>query len=132
MQVLFFDRNNDEIIYINKTYQGIRAIGVSVLVAISGSLFINGALSPLTRPPGTISSQCLPIYIENIGQGKHDSDTDAYDSEGSNVSKSEWKLLYNLAKDEDGFLQKDTKAVEQNGVPLYSYTQKAEQATASG
>ncbi|KAF3331545.1 putative peroxygenase 4 [Carex littledalei] len=165
MHAAFFDRDNDGIIYIKETYQGLRAIGVNVAVAVAGSLFINGALSPLTRPPGTGSSPLLPIYIENISKGKHGSDTDAYDSDGKFVpekfeeifttyaktnpnalssqelenmlqgnqepgdvkgrvgSRAEWMLLYNLAKDEDGFLQKDTVKSVYDGSLFYKLEQ---------
>ncbi|KAJ4764043.1 Caleosin [Rhynchospora pubera] len=169
MHASFFDRNKDGMVTLKETYQGMRAIGCSVPVSAAGSLFINGFLSPKTRPPGKSASASLPIYIENINKGKHGSDTDSYDSQGRFVpekfeqifmkyaktnpnaltskelddmlkgnkdpgdtkgpiaAQGEWRLLYDLAKDKDGFLQKDTIRGVYDGSLFY----KLEQARSS-
>ncbi|KAJ3699353.1 hypothetical protein LUZ61_003058 [Rhynchospora tenuis] len=169
MHASFFDRNKDGIVTLKETYEGMRAIGCSVPVSAGGALFINGLLSPKTRPPGKSASASLPIYIENISKGKHGSDTDSYDSQGRFVpekfeqifikyaktnpnaltskelddmlqankdsgdtkgqiaAQGEWKLLYDLAKDKDGFLQKDTIRGVYDGSLFY----KLEQARSS-
>ncbi|XP_078160418.1 putative peroxygenase 4 isoform X3 [Carex rostrata] len=168
MHVAFFDRDNDGIIYIEETYQGLRALGVDAALAVAGSLFVNGGLNSPTRPPGTGTSPSLPIYISNISKGKHGSDTDAYDSDGKFVpekfeqiftkyaktnpnalssqelddmlqanqepgdvkgcagSTAEWKLLYSLAKDKDGFLQKDTVKSVYDGSLFYKLAQNTQ------
>ncbi|GKF24063.1 caleosin-related, EF-hand domain pair containing protein, partial [Tanacetum coccineum] len=38
---VFFDRNNDGVIYPWETYQGLRAIGGSFLLSVGGAIFIN-------------------------------------------------------------------------------------------
>ncbi|XP_074567759.1 putative peroxygenase 4 isoform X2 [Curcuma longa] len=147
--VAFFDRNNDGIIYPSETYQGFRAIGCGVVLSAVSAVFINGFLSPKTNP-GKSPFPYFPIYVKNIQEGKHGSDTGVYDSEGRFVASkfeeifqkhamtnpealsskelkemlkanqepndrkgglaswTEWRVLYNLCKDKEGFLHKDT------------------------
>ena len=46
-----------------------------------------------------------------------------FDSAGS---RAEWKILYSLAKDEDGFLQKDTVKSVYDGSLFYKLTQNTQ------
>ncbi|KAI4975796.1 hypothetical protein ZWY2020_049403 [Hordeum vulgare] len=156
----FFDRNRDGIIYPSETYQGLRAIGCGVVVSAAGAAFINAFLAPTTVPANVKPPAFkFPIYVKTIQQGKHGSDTDVYDTNGSFVPEKfeeifkkhahtrpdaltskelgemlkanrdpkdfkgrvgafgEWRLLYALCKDKDGFLHKETvKAVYDGSV----------------
>ncbi|KAK4400085.1 putative peroxygenase 4 [Sesamum angolense] len=147
--VMFFDRNNDGIIYPSETFQGFRAIGCGVLLSSVAAVFINMGLSRKTRP-GKPFSLHFPIEVKNIHMAKHGSDSGVYDKEGrfvptkfeeifikhactypnaltSNELKAfmksnrepkdyggwlagytEWKILYDLCKDENGLLHKET------------------------
>ncbi|KAJ4816748.1 Caleosin-related family protein [Rhynchospora pubera] len=166
MHASFFDRDKDGIITMKETYQGMRALGYSYAISVASALFINGALSRKTRPPETPATITLPIYINNIKNGKHGSDTDAYDSNGRFVPKkfekilkkyaktnpnaltegeldnmlqgnkdagdttgqiaarAEWNLLYRIAKDKDGLLQKDTVRGVYDGSLFFKLEQK--------
>ncbi|KAG8076248.1 hypothetical protein GUJ93_ZPchr0006g45308 [Zizania palustris] len=148
--VAFFDRNKDGIIYPSETYEGFRAIGAGVALSAASALFINGGLGPKTMPENAKARFKLPIYVSNIHNGKHGSDSGVYDESGRFVPEkfeqifkkhahtrpdaltgkelkellqanreakdfkgwlggfTEWKVLYHLCKDKDGFLHKDT------------------------
>nr|XP_010917507.1 probable peroxygenase 4 [Elaeis guineensis] len=79
--VSFFDRNKDGVIYPKETYEGFRAIGFGVTLSSLSSVLIHGFLSPKTNN-GTIPATLLPILVANIQNGKHGSDTGAYDTTG--------------------------------------------------
>nr|GMD70515.1 probable peroxygenase 5 isoform X1 [Ipomoea batatas] len=82
--VMFFDTNNDGVIYPWETYRGFRRIGSGFLLSIGITIFIHVILSSRTRP-GKWPSPLFPIVVKNIKHGKHGSDTGAYDSEGKFV-----------------------------------------------
>ncbi|XP_058724449.1 probable peroxygenase 5 isoform X2 [Vicia villosa] len=145
----FFDLNKDGLIYPSETYQAMREIGSGRMLATAAAVFINGALSQVTRP-GKPPSPLFPIEVKNIKLAKHGSDSGVYDSEGRFVESKfeeifikhahshpnaltqdeldefiksnrdpkdthgstggfvEWKVLYQLAKDKNGLLQKET------------------------
>ncbi|KAJ1418401.1 Caleosin-related [Sesbania bispinosa] len=48
------------------------------------------------------------FQVKNIQLAKHGSDTGVYDTQGRIGSLVEWKVLYKLAKDKNGLLQKET------------------------
>ncbi|KAI3453164.1 hypothetical protein Pfo_009827 [Paulownia fortunei] len=79
--VMFFDRNNDGIIYPSETFQGFRAIGCGLLLSSAAAVFINLGLSRKTRP-GKSFSLHFPIEVKNIHMAKHSSDSGVYDKEG--------------------------------------------------
>lgn len=147
--VAFFDRDNDGVVYPEETIEGLRAIGISLPVAMASAPGIHATSSLKTRP-GKLPSARLPIEIANIALAKHGSDTDIYDDQGNFVESRfeetfnkyarknpnawtwdelmemviankdlldltgqtaatvEWGLLYEIAKDKDGLLQKET------------------------
>ncbi|XP_010319388.1 probable peroxygenase 5 [Solanum lycopersicum] len=84
--VMFFDINNDGIIYPWETYQGFRKIGSNIFLSIFASFFINFGLSRKTRP-GKGPSLLFPIEVKNIKLAKHTSDSGVYDSEGRFVQE---------------------------------------------
>ncbi|KAK6146736.1 hypothetical protein DH2020_020605 [Rehmannia glutinosa] len=79
--VMFFDRNNDGIIYPSETFQGFREIGCGLLLSSVAAVFINLGLSGKTRP-GKPFSIHFPIEVKNIHMAKHGSDSGVYDKEG--------------------------------------------------
>ncbi|XP_058724447.1 probable peroxygenase 4 isoform X3 [Vicia villosa] len=129
--------------------KAMREIGSGMMLSTAAAVFINGALSQITRP-GKFPSPLFPIEVKNIKLGKHGSDTGVYDSEGRFVESKfeeifikhahthpnalthdeldeliktnrepqdiqgriggfvEWEVLYTLAKDKNGLLQKET------------------------
>ncbi|KAL8520872.1 hypothetical protein ACS0TY_011432 [Phlomoides rotata] len=79
--VMFFDRNNDGLIYPSETFQGFRAIGCGLLLSSVAAVFINLGLSRKTRP-GKAFCLHFPIEVKNIHLSKHTSDSGVYDKEG--------------------------------------------------
>nr|ABK26466.1 unknown [Picea sitchensis] len=145
----FFDKDKDGIIYPSDTYKGFRAIGFNVILTLVATVIIHVAFSYYTLP-GWIPSLKLPIYIDNIHNAKHGSDTEGYDTEGRFVpdkfdaifskyatkepnkltfmeiqcmlkanrnsndplgwgaAELEWVFLYLIAKNKEGFLEKES------------------------
>ncbi|KAK4423398.1 putative peroxygenase 4 [Sesamum alatum] len=154
--VMFFDRNNDGVIYPSETFQGFRAIGCGVLLSSVAAVFINMGLSRKTRPGKSFSPR-FPIEVKNIQMAKHTSDSGVYDKEGRFVPTkfeeifikharthphaltsdelkafmksnrepkdyggwlagyTEWKILYELCKDENGLLHEETVRAAYDG-----------------
>ncbi|MCJ1393328.1 hypothetical protein MMC18_006200 [Xylographa bjoerkii] len=80
--VLFWDRNNDNIITPYDVYTGFRELGFSMIFSFGG-LLINIFFSYPTR----LAHSYLPdplfrIYVDSIHKAKHGSDTGIYDSDG--------------------------------------------------
>ncbi|KAF0932547.1 hypothetical protein E2562_010430 [Oryza meyeriana var. granulata] len=93
----FFDRDNDGIVSLSETYDGLRALGLGTGLSSLSAAFINGALSPKTRPDNATSPR-LSIYIENIHKGIHGSDSGTYDSEGRFVAEKFEEIFTKHAK----------------------------------
>ncbi|XP_073022095.1 probable peroxygenase 4 [Primulina eburnea] len=83
--IMFFDRDNDGIIYPWETFQGFRAIGCGIFLSSMASLLINISLSRKTRPGKPFSFK-FPIEVKNIHLAKHGSDSGVYDKRGRFVS----------------------------------------------
>lgn len=80
--VLFWDRDNDNIIHPHDVYNGFRELGFSIPFSI-GSLLIPLFFSYPTR----LGHSYLPdplfrIFVKDIHKAKHGSDTGIYDSDG--------------------------------------------------
>ncbi|KAE9605303.1 putative plant seed peroxygenase [Lupinus albus] len=114
----FFDRNHDGIIYPKETFEGLRAIGLGVLLSTVGANFINLGLSQITRP-GKAPSPLLPIEIQNIQLGKHGSDSGTYNTEGGFVSSKFEEIFSKHAKKNPNALTYDEllEFVKSNRVP---------------
>ncbi|XP_073046187.1 probable peroxygenase 5 isoform X3 [Primulina eburnea] len=56
--IMFFDRDNDGIIYPSETFQGFRAVGCGIFLSSLASLFINVSLSRKTRPIDIAMEAC--------------------------------------------------------------------------
>ncbi|GJR73681.1 putative caleosin-related, EF-hand domain pair containing protein [Tanacetum coccineum] len=104
---VFFDRNNDGVIYPWETYQGLRAIGGSFLLSIGGAIFINVALSGMTRPGKRFPNLLFPIEIQNITLAKHGSDSDTYDTSGRFVPSKFEEIFSKYARTNPDYLTKD-------------------------
>src|SRR5262249_50378581 len=83
--VAFFDRNHDGIIYLNKTIEGFRAVGLNAAFSYASAFLIYKTLSLITSP-GQPPSPNLPIEIENISLAKHGSDSGVYDTQGNFIA----------------------------------------------
>ncbi|GKE08458.1 caleosin-related, EF-hand domain pair containing protein [Tanacetum coccineum] len=104
---VFFDRNNDGVIYPWETYQGLRAIGGGFLISVGGAIFIHLVLSGLTRPGKWFPNLLFPIEIQNITLGKHGSDSDTYDSSGRFVPSKFEEIFSKYACTNPDYVTKD-------------------------
>ncbi|KAI3831925.1 hypothetical protein MKX03_000258 [Papaver bracteatum] len=78
----FFDRDKNGVIYPCETFQGLRAIGLGMIISLGGAVLINMVFSGKTRP-GKFPSLLFPIEVKNIAKGMHTSDSGVYDAEGN-------------------------------------------------
>ncbi|KAL8053021.1 hypothetical protein ABFX02_05G044500 [Erythranthe guttata] len=128
--VMFFDRNNDGIIYPSETFQGFRAIGCGLLLSSVASVFINLGLSQKTRPGKPFSFK-FPIEVKNIKMAKHTSDSGVYDKEGRFVptrfeevfAKHALTHPHSLTSDELKNLLKSNREPKDYGGWLAGYTE---------
>ncbi|CAL5019436.1 unnamed protein product [Urochloa decumbens] len=97
MHAAFFDRNGDGVVTPSETYGAFRALGFGFSVSTSSAAFINGALGSKCRPENATLSK-LDIYIEDIQNGKHGSDTGSYDAEGRFVPEKFEEIFAKHAK----------------------------------
>nr|GEV41632.1 caleosin-related, EF-hand domain pair [Tanacetum cinerariifolium] len=119
---VFFDRNNDGVIYPGKLTKilklfmrvlnleciiGLRAIGGSFLLSVGGAIFINVALSGMTRPGKRFPNLLFPIEIQNITLAKHGSDSDTYDTSGRFVPSKFEEIFSKYARTNPDYLTKD-------------------------
>ncbi|XP_076888680.1 putative peroxygenase 4 [Bidens hawaiensis] len=95
--VVFFDRNNDGVIYPWETFQGFRAIGSGILLSSFAAFFINVGLSGKTRPGTKCPNLLFPINIENIKMAKHGSDSGVYDAHGRFVPSKFEEIFHKYA-----------------------------------
>jgi peroxygenase len=95
----FFDRDQDGVIKMGETRQGLRALGAGQILAAFGALFINGLLGPKTAGAATTK-----IEVAKIAGGKHDSDTDVFDEKGNVDPKAFDALFATHDKDKSGSL----------------------------
>ncbi|CAL5019437.1 unnamed protein product [Urochloa decumbens] len=93
----FFDRDGDGVVTLSETYGAFRALGFGFGLSTVSAAFINGALGSKCRP-GNATSSKLDIYIEDIQNGKHGSDTGSYDTEGSFVTEKFEEIFAKHAK----------------------------------
>lgn len=93
----FFDRNGDGVVSFEETYGAFRALGFGFGMSSFSAAFINGALGSKCRPQNATSSK-LDIYIEDIQNGKHGSDSGSYDTEGRFVPEKFEAIFANHAK----------------------------------
>ncbi|CAD6210235.1 unnamed protein product [Miscanthus lutarioriparius] len=131
----FFDRNGDGVIYPWETFQGLRAIGCGLPAIIHG-LDTDQPLPQLSHSAGMVTFSFAVHPYKEHPQGFDPSKFDAifskygrthpnaltrdelgsmlqgnrntYDFPGWMAAAGEWFLLYSLAKDKDGLLQRET------------------------
>lgn len=73
--VMFFDGNQDGVIRVGETRKGLKALGLGGIQAALSAVVIHLGLSKTW-------DGFLKISVDRIAQGKHDSDTDAFDEKG--------------------------------------------------
>ncbi|THH11894.1 hypothetical protein EW146_g7881 [Bondarzewia mesenterica] len=81
--VLFWDRDNDGVIWPSDTFIGFRELGFNVIFSILSTIIINVFLSLPTRLPHSyLPDPFFRVYVSTIHKDKHGSDSGLYDTEG--------------------------------------------------
>lgn len=88
--VAFFDRDQDGVLTVSETAQGLRALGQNRFVAAGAAALIHLGLAK----PVNDSYFKLDMKIADIQKGKHDSDTDVYTATGQ-VDQARFEKLFN-------------------------------------
>jgi len=104
IHVDFFDRDGDGYITVGETYDSLIKLGFGGIRSWGFALAINGGLGLST---GASWWAPLTINTANIHQGKHDSDTDVYDTAGNFVASKFEALFAKYDVDGDGALSKE-------------------------
>jgi peroxygenase len=81
--VLFWDRDNDNIIYPQDVYNGFREIGFSIPFALTALLIPIFFSYPTRLGHSYLPDPLFRIYVDSIHKAKHGSDTGAYDLKGN-------------------------------------------------
>lgn len=81
--VLFWDRDNDQIIYPQDVYNGFREIGFSIPFSITALLIPFYFSYPTRLGHSYIPDPLFRIYLDSIHKAKHGSDTGVYDLKGN-------------------------------------------------
>ncbi|KAL6635082.1 hypothetical protein ACP70R_027753 [Stipagrostis hirtigluma subsp. patula] len=103
--VAFFDRDHNGIVTFDETYEGLQAIGLSPVRAKGSAVIINFGLGAKTRPDP--DSSRMDIYIANIKQAIHGSDTGSYDPEGRFIPEKLDEMFAKHGKTVPGAMTKD-------------------------
>ncbi|KAL7750439.1 hypothetical protein RI367_004213 [Sorochytrium milnesiophthora] len=81
--VSFFDRNKDGIIYPWETYQGFRALGFNIPIAVTSALAFHVLhVSYPTQDSWVPRDPFLSVIVRNAHRAKHGSDTESFDTSG--------------------------------------------------
>jgi len=102
---LFWDRDNDGIIYPSDTYIGFRELGYNIIFSFLALLIIHINFSYPTRLAFSyIPDPFFRLYIKSIHKCKHGSDSSTYDPEGRFIPQSFENMFSKYDKDHDNAL----------------------------
>jgi len=101
--VLFWDRDNDGVIYPNDTYVGFRRLGFNILISIGAIFVIHGTFSYPSQP-GWLPHPLFAIFIKNMHRTKHGSDSETYDTEGRFVPQKYEEIFSKYDRENKGGL----------------------------
>lgn len=81
--VLFWDRDNDGMIWPTDTFVGFRDLGFNIAFSLLSTFIINFFFSLPTRLPYSyVPDPFFRVYVPTIHKSKHGSDSGVYDTEG--------------------------------------------------
>ncbi|KAK9368822.1 Caleosin related protein-domain-containing protein [Lipomyces kononenkoae] len=99
--ILFWDRDQDGIIYPVDVYRGFRDLGFNILISMIAPITVSIGVSYATRLAHTYwPDPYLRIYIDSIHKAKHGSDSGVIDSEGRFVPQNFENLFAKYAKED--------------------------------
>lgn len=101
--VMFWDRDNDGVIYPWDTFVGFRRLGFGYLISTLAVPFIHGSFSYPTLKTW-IPDPRFPIYLDRIHRTKHGSDSEVYDTEGRFVPQKFEEIFSKYDKGRKGGL----------------------------
>lgn len=85
--IAFFDSDNDGVIWPIDTFHGFQKLGFDKSVAMIQAVAIHVPNSKHTLPDGQLFDPRFPIYIKNIHNAKHGSDTGSFSTTGDFVQR---------------------------------------------
>ena len=100
----FFDRNSNGQITLGETYDGLRALGFGRIRSSAFAFAINAGLG---RATGASWWSPLTVNVDKIELGKHDSDTDVYDTNGRFNQEKFEAVFTKFDNNQDGALSED-------------------------
>jgi peroxygenase len=97
----YFDRNHDGVVNMFDTFWGFWKLGFNTLFCIGAVFVIHASFSlATTRWPDPF----LRIYVDNINNAKHGSDSGVYDTEGRFIPQKFEEIFAKWDKDHDDFM----------------------------
>lgn len=101
--IMFWDRDNDGIIWPQDTFIGFRRLGFGYLISTMAVPFIHGSFS---WPSGErwLPEWGFPIYVDRVHRAKHGSDSETYDTEGRYVPTKFESIFTKFDKENKGGL----------------------------
>eukprot|EP00198_Chlamydomonas_reinhardtii_P006031 XP_001695367.1 predicted protein [Chlamydomonas reinhardtii] len=103
--VMFWDRDNDGVIYPLDTFIGFRRLGFNLIISALAVPFIHLSFSYPTLK-GWLPDPRLPIYLDQIHRTKHGSDSECVFA-GLIAERLEWWVTYLLLRDHKGLVSKE-------------------------
>ncbi|GLC42503.1 hypothetical protein PLESTB_001105000 [Pleodorina starrii] len=101
--VMFWDRDNDGVIFPTDTFIGFRRLGFNLVLSAVAVPFIHFSFSYPTLK-SWIPDPRMPIYLDRIHRTKHGSDSEVYDNEGRFVPEKFEELFSKYDRDHKGGL----------------------------
>lgn len=103
----FFDTNHDNILTMNETYHGFRAIGFNILSSVIAAFCIHLSTSYGTATSYWPDIPWFRINLNNIHRAKHGSDSGVYDEQGRFVPYKFEDMFLKFDREEKGGLYWD-------------------------
>jgi len=102
----FFDRNKDGMIYPWETFEGLRAIGFGVPLAIFGTFFIHFAFFAFATP-NWLPNPRFGLNVKMMHRCKHGSDSEVFDHSGRMIKEKMDEIFSRYSDRQDSIHVRD-------------------------